>query len=81
MPGIPIVPGFDSRTMIYPLIDEILKAGRDILSYQRVRVNVPLKRSWEISQVHNLRRDGPGYALDGDQCKGCDSLSYYDVVQ
>ncbi len=74
-------PGFDSGTMIYPLIDEILKAGRDILSYQRVIIRVPPKSSWKSVRCGTCGEMVPDIALDGDQCKGCGSLSYYEVVQ
>ena len=73
-------PGFDSSTMVYPLIDEILKAGRDILSFQRVLVNVPLKESWISVHCTSCGEMVPDIALEGDHCKGCGSMSYYDVV-
>ena len=73
-------PGFDSRTMIYPLIDEILKAGRDILSYQRVNVNVPLKKAWKSVPCSSCGEMVPDIALEGDHCKGCGSMSYYEVI-
>ncbi|MDD1712822.1 MAG: FmdE family protein, partial [Methanoregulaceae archaeon] len=40
-------PKFNPETMVYPLLDEILKAGRQILSYERVRVKVPKKEKWQ----------------------------------
>jgi len=73
-------PGFDSGTMIYPLIDEILKAGRDILSYQRVIVRVPPKSSWRSVMCNDCGEMVADIALEGDHCKGCGSQSYYDVL-
>jgi formylmethanofuran dehydrogenase subunit E len=71
---------FDSRTMIYPLIDEILKAGRDILSFQRVNVNVSLKQAWKSVPCSSCGEMVPDIALEGDHCLGCGSMSYYEVV-
>ena len=73
-------PGFDSRTMIYPLLDEILKAGRDILSYQRVNVNVSLKKPWKSVPCSSCGEMVPDIDLEGDHCKGCGSMSYYEVI-
>jgi len=73
-------PGFDSGTMVYPLIDEILKAGRDILSFQRVLVKVPLKESWISMKCTCCGEMVPDIAFEGDHCKGCGSMSYYVVV-
>lgn len=73
-------PGFNSRTMIYPLIDEILKAGRNILSSERVRVKVPLKQSWKSVRCSSCGEMVPDITLDGDRCMGCGPASYYEVL-
>ena len=63
-------PGFDSSEMIYPLIDQILVAGRDILSFQRVNVNVPRKESWKSVPCSILRGDGPRCHAGGKPLQG-----------
>lgn len=73
-------PGFDSSTMIYPLIDEILIAGRNILSFQRVTVNVTLKESWKSVPCPSCGEMVPDVTLEEDQCRGCGSMSYYTVL-
>jgi len=73
-------PEFRSQTMVFPLIDEILSAGRDILSFQRVRVNVPLKQSWKSIRCKNCGEMVPDNMLEGEVCRGCGSLSYYEMV-
>lgn len=72
-------PGFQSGTMIFPLIDEILKAGRNILSYQRVLVHVPPKQSWNSVPCTSCGEMVPDTFLEGDHCRGCGSLSYYEI--
>lgn len=73
-------PEFSSQTMIFPLIDEILSAGRKILSFQRVRVHIPAKQSWESVSCKKCSEMVPDYMLEGEICRGCGSLSYYDIV-
>lgn len=72
--------GFNSGTMIYPLIDEILKAGRDILSNQRVRVHVPIKQSWKSVSCGSCNEVVPDILMEGDICRGCGKMSYYEVI-
>jgi len=73
-------PGFNSETMIYPLMDEILKAGRDILSFQKVRVKVPLKQKWKSEPCSACGEMVPDIMLEDDQCRGCGSMSYYEII-
>ena len=73
-------PGFSSLNMIYPLIDEILKAGRDILSVQRVRVHVPLKQSWKSVRCSSCGELVPDMMVEGKVCRGCGPASYYEVI-
>jgi len=73
-------PDFESNDMIYPLIDEILIAGRDILSYQRVKVNVSLKESWKSVSCSSCGEMVPEVTLEDGHCRGCGSMSYYTVV-
>jgi formylmethanofuran dehydrogenase subunit E len=73
-------PGFDSNTMIFNLIDEILQAGRYILSYQRVLVNVPLKKQWKSVPCATCGEFIPNITLEENRCRGCGSMKYYNVI-
>jgi formylmethanofuran dehydrogenase subunit E len=72
--------GFKSATMVFPLIDQILKAGRDILSYQRVRIRVPPKQSWKSVPCTTCGEMVPNTFLEGNHCRGCGSMSYYEIL-
>jgi formylmethanofuran dehydrogenase subunit E len=74
-------PGFDSSEMIYPLIDQILVAGRDILSCQRVIVKVPGKESWKSVPCSSCGEMVPDVTLEEGNCRGCGSMTYYTVIQ
>jgi formylmethanofuran dehydrogenase subunit E len=73
-------PEFRSQTMIFSLIDEILSAGREILSFQRVRVKVPPKQSWESARCNNCGEMVPDTMIEDGICRGCGSMSYYQVM-
>ncbi len=73
-------PGFDSSEMIYPLIDQILVAGRDILSFQHVKVDVPRKESWKSVPCSSCGEMVPDVTLEETHCRGCGSMSYYTVI-
>jgi len=73
-------PGFDSSDMVYPLIDQILVAGRDILSYQWVNVRVPHKESWKSVPCPYCGEMVPDVTLENGHCRGCSSMSYFTVV-
>jgi formylmethanofuran dehydrogenase subunit E len=71
---------FDSETMIYPLIDEILKAGRSILTFQKVVVKVHLKKSWKSVRCPSCGENVPDITVKEERCRGCGSMNYYQVI-
>ena len=73
-------PCFDKPTMKDTLQDEIFRAGREILSFERVRVAVSPKRKWEPVTCSCCGDPVPDYlAVDG-RCGGCGSMRYYEKV-
>ena len=71
---------FDSSDKVYPLIDQILTAGRNILSSQKVEVTVPQKESWKSVPCSSCGEMVPDVTLEENHCRGCGSMSYYSVV-
>ena len=71
-------PGFDKREQEGPLTDEIFRAGRAIISYERVRVKVPRKKEWEAARCSSCGEMIPGDLLENGVCMGCGSLAYYE---
>jgi formylmethanofuran dehydrogenase subunit E len=73
-------PCFDKPTMKDILQEEIFQAGREILSFERVRVAVSPKRKWESVTCPCCGETVPDYlAIDG-HCGGCGSMSYSEKI-
>jgi formylmethanofuran dehydrogenase subunit E len=73
-------PAFDKATMKDALQEEIFRAGRAILSYERVRVSVPSKPKWKSVACPCCGDPVPDYLLEHDQCGGCGSMKYYEKI-
>ena len=73
-------PCFDKPTMKETLQDEIFRAGREILSYERVRVGVSPKRKWQPVTCPCCGDTIPDYLFGEGQCHGCGSMSYYKKI-
>lgn len=71
-------PLFDPRTRGTALIDEIIDAGRDLLSDERVRVKVPKKQPWESAICTICGEMVPDNLLVDGACADCRSQSYYE---
>lgn len=71
-------PDFRGETMVYPLLDEILKAGRQILSYERVTVRIPKKQKWDASICTSCGEMVPDFLCEDGKCEGCRPDSYYE---
>ncbi len=57
----------------------ITKAGRDILSYQRVKINLPPKD--ELYPPKLCKICGESFISEGkDTCKACAGEGYYDII-
>lgn len=73
-------PLFDPRTRGIDLIDEVIDAGRDILSVERVRVKVPQKWPWKSAICSICGEMVPDNLLVDGACTDCRSQSYYEKV-
>lgn len=73
-------PSFNQRLQAVPLIDEIFKAGRDILSAERVRVKVTPKQKWKSGKCRVCGEMVPQDLLEKDVCIGCGPNVYYERV-
>ncbi len=70
---------FDHKTMKKRLIDEILKARRDILSSERVRMAVPVKKKWHGVTCPQCGELVPDNTLGGQQCQACGAMKFYET--
>ena len=70
-------PAFNQRAKAVPLIDEIFRAGRDILSTEKVRVKVTPKQQWQSGKCRVCGELVPSDLLDKGVCIGCGPNAYY----
>jgi formylmethanofuran dehydrogenase subunit E len=70
-------PGYDARAQHTRLIDEIFKAGRDILSFERVMVKVTPKQKWSSAACQVCGELVPEDLLENGVCGGCKPDAYY----
>jgi len=73
-------PAYDKRTMKGQLQDEIFRAGRSILSSERVRVAVTKKKKWQSVTCPCCGETVPDYLIEGDRCGACGSMNYYTRI-
>ncbi len=73
-------PAFDHKTMKKPLIDEILKSRRAILSSDRVRMVVPVKIKWRGVTCPHCGEMVPNNTLEGIQCQACGTKKFFQTV-
>lgn len=71
---------YDKHTMKGLLQDEIFRAGRDILSSERVRVTVHKKKKWTSVTCKGCGETVPDYLIEGERCGACGSMKYYEQV-
>lgn len=65
----------DEKDRVY---DEILQAGRSILSWERVKVSVPQKAVWQAVQCPVCKEMVPDYLVEDGVCISCAGASYYE---
>jgi formylmethanofuran dehydrogenase subunit E len=70
-------PSFNQREKALPLIDEIFRAGRDILSAEKVRVKVTPKQKWQSGKCRICGEMVPSDLLEEGVCIGCGPNAYY----
>jgi formylmethanofuran dehydrogenase subunit E len=73
-------PAYDKHTMKDRLQDEIFRAGRNILSTERVRVIVKKKKKWTSVTCPCCGETVPDYLIEGDRCGACGSMKYYEKI-
>ena len=73
-------PAFDKHTMKERLQEEIFRAGRNILSSEKVRVLVTKKMKWKSVTCHSCGESIPDYLIEGDRCGACGSMKYYERI-
>jgi formylmethanofuran dehydrogenase subunit E len=73
-------PAYNKSTMDISLQGEIFRAGRDILSYEHVRVSVTGKRIWKSVTCPCCGDTIPDYLFENDRCGGCGSMKYYEKI-
>ena len=73
-------PAFDKHTMKERLQEEIFRAGRNILSSERVRVAVHKKKKWASVTCPCCGETVPDYLIEGDHCGACGSMKYYKKI-
>jgi formylmethanofuran dehydrogenase subunit E len=73
--------GFDKKGREEALYEEILRAGRKILSHERVKVQVPKKGEWESATCPCCGEMVPADLMEEGTCAGCGSMAYYEKIQ
>jgi formylmethanofuran dehydrogenase subunit E len=73
-------PAYQKHTMKDRLQDEIFRAGRNILSFERVRVIVKKKKKWTSVTCPCCGETVPDYLIEGDRCGACGSMKYYEKI-
>ncbi|MFA5348028.1 MAG: formylmethanofuran dehydrogenase subunit E family protein [Methanoregula sp.] len=73
-------PSFNKHTMEIQLQEEIFSAGRDILSFEHVRLRVTPKRKWKSVTCPCCGDTIPDYLFESDRCGGCGSMKYFEKI-
>jgi len=73
-------PAYDRTTMDASLQAQIFQAGREILSWEWVRITVPQKAKWRPVTCSVCGEPVPDYMAEGDCCGGCGSMKYYEKI-
>ena len=74
-------PLFNPVSMKDTLIEEIFKAGRNILSFERVMVKVQHKQKWRSVVCPSCGETVPDNLLQGGVCAGCGPTRYYETTR
>jgi len=73
-------PAYDKHTMDVQLRHEIFAAGRKILSFEKVRVDVKTKKKWKSVTCPVCRETVPDYLVVDGRCGACGTMRYYSVI-
>lgn len=73
-------PTFKPATMKRELAEEILSAGCDMFSHERVRMKVTYKKKWNSVTCPLCGEQVPEDMMEGNHCAGCGSMAYYEKL-
>ena len=73
-------PSYDRHTMGASLQEEILRAGRNILSFEWVRVKTSQKPEWNSVICPGCGEMVPDYMLENTMCASCGTKGYYEKI-
>jgi len=62
------------------LQDEIFSAGREILSSEKVRIEVRAKKKWKSVTCPGCGETVPDYLVVDGHCGACGSMKYYEKI-
>jgi formylmethanofuran dehydrogenase subunit E len=60
------------------LLDDIMAAGRNALSFERVNVRFEPKEKWTSARCSSCGEMVPANTMDKGVCSACGSMAYYD---
>ncbi len=60
------------------LLEEILRAGRDVLSWEYVNVRFTPKEKWSPVKCRSCGEMVPGNTTEDGVCRACGSMAYYE---
>ncbi|MDD1703430.1 MAG: formylmethanofuran dehydrogenase subunit E family protein [Methanoregula sp.] len=73
-------PDFSKKDMGITLQEDIFRAGRKFLSYERVRVPVSQKESWKPVKCPTCGETVPDYMVVDGKCAACGPMKYYEKI-
>ena len=73
-------PAFNEHNMKKQVVSDILKKGRDMLFYEKIRIPITQKETWETGFCSSCHEPVPSHLLEGDICSGCGRLRYYNKL-
>ena len=73
-------PEYNKRSMEMTLQDDIFRAGRDVLSFERVMVKTSTKPKWKSVTCPLCGEQVPDYLLEDGRCAACGSHAYYEKI-
>jgi len=71
-------PSFNKHAQGNALQEQIFTAGRNILSYENVRVPVKLKEPWQPVKCPACNETVPDYMVVDGKCGACGPMKYYE---
>jgi formylmethanofuran dehydrogenase subunit E len=63
------------------LLDDIMKAGKKVLSWEYVAVRFTSKEKWNSTRCKRCGEMVPENTLEHGVCRACGSMAYYDTVK